>query len=98
MYVRAYVAIPCVSANDNVKHTKSNIRYDNNLLTLMAIRINAIRSANHGTRCARRNSRRSDRQGVTHLLDRHDSHICLTDTILSQFKNVPLSTSGSNRY
>jgi len=29
MYVRAYLAIPCVSANDNVKHTKSNIRYDN---------------------------------------------------------------------
>ena len=28
MYVRAYLAIPCVSANDNVKHTKSNIRYD----------------------------------------------------------------------
>jgi len=29
MYVRAYLAIPCVSADDNVKHTKSNIRYDN---------------------------------------------------------------------
>ena len=29
MYVRAYLAVPCVSANDNVKHTKSNIRYDN---------------------------------------------------------------------
>jgi len=27
MYVRAYLAIPCVSANDNVKHMKSNIRY-----------------------------------------------------------------------
>jgi len=27
MYVRAYSAIPCVSANDNVKHVKSNIRY-----------------------------------------------------------------------
>ena len=27
-YVRAYLAIPRVSANDNVKHTKSNIRYD----------------------------------------------------------------------
>ena len=27
MYVRAYLAIPCVSANDNVKHIKSNIRY-----------------------------------------------------------------------
>ena len=27
MYVRAYLAIPFVSANDNVKHTKSNIRY-----------------------------------------------------------------------
>ena len=27
MYVRAYLAIPCVSANDNGKHTKSNIRY-----------------------------------------------------------------------
>jgi len=26
MYVRAYLAIPCVSANDNVKHIKSNIR------------------------------------------------------------------------
>ena len=29
MYVRAYFSIPCVSADDNVKHTKSNIRYDN---------------------------------------------------------------------
>ena len=29
MYVHAYLAIPCVSANNNVKHTKSNIRYDN---------------------------------------------------------------------
>ena len=28
MYVRAYLAIPCVSTDDNVKHTKSNIRYD----------------------------------------------------------------------
>jgi len=27
MHVRAYLAIPCVSANDNVKHIKSNIRY-----------------------------------------------------------------------
>jgi len=27
MYVRAYLAIPCVSANDNVKHIKSNIGY-----------------------------------------------------------------------
>jgi len=27
MYVRAYLAILCVSANDNVKHIKSNIRY-----------------------------------------------------------------------
>jgi len=26
-YVRAYLAIPCVSANDNVKHIRSNIRY-----------------------------------------------------------------------
>jgi len=25
--VRAYFAIPCVSANDNVKQAKSNIRY-----------------------------------------------------------------------
>ena len=24
MYVRAYLAIPCVSANDNVKHIKYN--------------------------------------------------------------------------
>jgi len=31
-YVRAYLAIPCVSADDNVKHTKSNIRYDNKIL------------------------------------------------------------------
>ena len=31
MYVRAYLAIPCVSADDNVKHTKSNIRYDNKI-------------------------------------------------------------------
>jgi len=29
MYVRAYLVIPCVSAHDNVKHTKSIIRYDN---------------------------------------------------------------------
>ena len=27
MYVHAYLAIPCVSAKDNVKHIKSNIRY-----------------------------------------------------------------------
>ena len=27
MYVRAYLAIPCVSANDNFKHVKTNIRY-----------------------------------------------------------------------
>jgi len=27
VYVRAYMAIPCVSANDNAKHIKSNIRY-----------------------------------------------------------------------
>jgi len=27
MYVRAYLAIPCVSAKDNVKHMKSNIRF-----------------------------------------------------------------------
>jgi len=26
MYVRAYLAIPCVSANDNVKHIKSNFK------------------------------------------------------------------------
>ena len=31
LFVRAYLAIPCVSANDNVKHTKSNIRYDNKI-------------------------------------------------------------------
>jgi len=31
VYVRAYLAIPCVSADDNVKHKKSNIRYDNKL-------------------------------------------------------------------
>jgi len=31
MYVRAYLAIPYVSANDSVKHTKSNIRYDNKI-------------------------------------------------------------------
>ena len=31
MYVRAYLAIPWVSANDNVKNTKSNIRYDNTI-------------------------------------------------------------------
>ena len=33
MYVRAYLAITCVSANDHVKHTKSNhdIRYDNQI-------------------------------------------------------------------
>jgi len=31
MYVRAYLAIPCVSADDNVNHTKSNIRYDNKI-------------------------------------------------------------------
>jgi len=27
----AYLAILCVSANDNVKHTKSNIGYDNKI-------------------------------------------------------------------
>ena len=27
MCVRAYLAIPCVLANDNVKRIKSNIRY-----------------------------------------------------------------------
>jgi len=27
IYVRVYLAISCVSANDNVKHIKSNIRY-----------------------------------------------------------------------
>ena len=31
MYVRAYLAMPCVWANDNVKHTKSIIRYDNKI-------------------------------------------------------------------
>jgi len=31
MYVRAYLAIPCVSVNDNVKHTKSNISYYNKI-------------------------------------------------------------------
>ena len=31
MYVSAYLAIPCVSANDDVKHTKSNISYDNTI-------------------------------------------------------------------
>jgi len=31
MYVRAYLAIPCVSADDNVKHTKSNTTYDNKI-------------------------------------------------------------------
>jgi len=31
MYVRAYLAISCVSANDNVKHTNSNIDYDNKI-------------------------------------------------------------------
>ena len=29
MYVREYLAITCVSANDDVKHTISNSRYDN---------------------------------------------------------------------
>jgi len=27
MYVRAYLAIPCVSPNVNVEHIKSNIRF-----------------------------------------------------------------------
>ena len=31
MYVRAYLAISCVAANDNVKQSKSNIRYDNKI-------------------------------------------------------------------
>jgi len=31
MYVRVYLAITCVSADDNVKHTKSNIRCDNKI-------------------------------------------------------------------
>jgi len=56
----------------------------------MAIRLNAKRSTNHRTRCARRNSRRSCRQGVTHLLGRHDR-------ILSRHKKARISTSGSNR-
>jgi len=32
MYVRAYLAIQCVLADDNVKYTKSNIRYDNKII------------------------------------------------------------------
>jgi hypothetical protein len=59
-------------------------------LTLMAIRINARMSPNHGTHFARRNSSRSDRQGVTHSLGRHER-------LLSRNKKVRLSTSGSNR-
>ena len=39
MYERAYLAIPCVSANGNVKHTKSNIRYDNKKQNVKYIRI-----------------------------------------------------------
>jgi len=31
MHVCAYLAIPCVSANNNVKHTKSNIRCHNEI-------------------------------------------------------------------
>ena len=31
IYVRVYLAIPFVSANDNVKHTKSNMRHDNKI-------------------------------------------------------------------
>ena len=31
VYVHAYLAIACVSADDNVKHIKSNIRYDNKI-------------------------------------------------------------------
>ena len=31
MYVLAYLTIPCVLADDNVKHTQSNIRYDNKI-------------------------------------------------------------------
>ena len=31
IYVRAYLEFPRVSANDNVKHTKSNTRYDNKI-------------------------------------------------------------------
>jgi len=62
----------------------------NTLLTPMAIRINARRSANLGTRCARRNSRRSCRQGVMHSLGRHER-------ILLQNKKAQISTSGSNR-
>ena len=31
MYVRAYLAIPCASADDNVKYTKSNSRLDNKI-------------------------------------------------------------------
>ena len=60
------------------------------LLTLMAIRINARRSANHGRRCARPDSRRSGRQGVMHSLGRHER-------VLSQNKKVLVLTSGSNR-
>ena len=31
IHVRAYLAILCVSADYNVKHTKSNIRYENKI-------------------------------------------------------------------
>jgi len=62
----------------------------NSPLTLMAIRINVRRSANHGMRSARRNSRRSGRQGATHSLVRHER-------ILSRNNQARLSTSGSNQ-
>jgi len=60
------------------------------LLLTMANKINTRRSANQGTRCVSRNSRRSCRQGVTHSLGRHDR-------IQSRHKKARISTSGSNR-
>jgi len=61
------------------------------LMTPMAIRINARRSANLGTRCARRNSRRSCSQANAFAgLGRHEK-------ILSQNKKAQILTSGSNR-
>jgi len=62
----------------------------NSLLPLMAVKINLRMPANRGTRCARRNSRRLFRQGVTHLLGRHERR-------QSKNKKATLSTRGSDR-
>jgi len=66
MYVRAYLAIPCVSAKDNVKYTKSNIRYDNkinkNETNVKYIRIHVYEYTEVGDRTDVRQQPSSSRQ------------------------------------